>query len=236
MKTPGTSRADENSPLPEPELPAGIHAPFLQSYRPRPRKWWLLSGVVLVGLIVCASVTAVLMSRERALTLAERQLQNLAFVLASQATTTFEIIDRVQANLAEQIAAAGIHSAEEFEQKFASRETHLTLKDKHIGLPHVGAFALVNAQGEIFNSSRSWPARKIDVSDRPFFQVLEADATRTSFISEPIRKRDTGAWIIPVARTIRTMDGKFAGLVIAAVDVAQFEREFQPIVLGEQGS
>jgi len=236
MKTPGTSVADENSPLPEPDAPAGVHAAFLPSYRPRPHKWWLLSGVLLVGLIVCVSIAAVLNSRERALTLAERQLQNLAFVLASQATTTFEIIDRVQASLAEQITAAGIHSPEEFEQKFANLETYRMLKDKHIGLPHVGAFSLVNAQGEIFNYSRSWPVRKIDVSDRAFFQVLKADATRTSYISEPIRKRDTGAWIIPLARTIRTIDGKFAGLVIAAVDVVQFEREFQPIVLGEQGS
>jgi diguanylate cyclase (GGDEF)-like protein/PAS domain S-box-containing protein len=233
MEMPGT-RAEEDPPLPEP--PVGASVALSQIYRPQPRKWWMLSGIVLVGLILCASIAAILMSRERALTLAERQLQNLAFVLASQATTTFEIIDRVQLSLAEQIATTGIHSAEEFEQKFTNRETHVMLKDKHLGLPHVGAFALVNAEGKIFNFSRSWPVRKIDVSDRAFFKILKADGSRTSFISEPIRKRTTGAWIIPLARTIRTIDGKFAGLLLAAVDVAQFEREFQPIVLGEHGS
>ena len=222
-------------------LPPGLAARaaanvFSGSSRPQPRRWWILSGIVLVGLIVCASAAAILNSRERALTNAERQLQNLAFVLASQATATFETIDRVQASLAEQIAAAGIRSPEEFEQKFTNIETHLMLNDKHLGLPHVGAFSLVNAEGKIFNFSRSWPVRKIDVSDREFFQVLKADETRTSFISEPIRRRATGAWIIPLARTIRTLDGRFAGLLLAAVDIAQFEREFQPIVLGEHGS
>jgi len=227
---------EEDASLPGVMARAAARAAFPVTLRPHPRRWGILSGCLLVGLIVCASVAAILNSRERALTSAESQLQNLASVLASQATTTFEVIDRVQASLAEQIAAAGIHSAEEFEQKFANFETHLMLKDKHLGLPHVGAFSLVNAQGKIFNFSRSWPVRKIDVSDRAFFQILKADETRTSFISEPIRKRATGRWIIPLVRTIRTVDGKFAGLLLAAVDVAQFERDFQPIVLGEHGS
>ncbi|MEJ0074725.1 MAG: EAL domain-containing protein [Alphaproteobacteria bacterium] len=236
MGATGVAGAEEDAPLPGLTARAGAPAALPGTSRPQPRRWWMLSGIVLVGLIVCASVAAILNSRERALTAAERQLQNLAFVLASQSTATFEIIDRVQGSLAEQIAAVGIHSAEEFEQKFTNLETHLMLKDKHLGLPHVGAFALVNAQGQIFNFSRSWPVRKIDVSDRAFFRILKADETRTSFISEPIRKRATGAWIIPLARTIRTIDGKFAGLLLAAVDIAQFEREFQPIVLGEHGS
>jgi diguanylate cyclase (GGDEF)-like protein/PAS domain S-box-containing protein len=196
----------------------------------------MLSGIVLVSLILCASIAAIVTSRERALTQAEQQLQNLAFVLASQANTSFEIIDRVQASLVEQIAAIAIHSPEEFEEKFANLETHLMLKDKNLGLPHVGAFALVNTQGKLFNFSRAWPIPDINVSDRPFFQMLKSDQARTAFTSEPIRKRATGAWILPLARSIRTIDGKFAGLLLATIDLAQFEKEFQPIVLGEHGS
>jgi len=115
-------------------------------HRPHPHGWWLISGVALIGLIVCASAAAILNSRERAMSLAEQQLQNLAFVLAAHATTTFEIIDRVEANLAERIAAAAITSPQDFEQKFAGHDTHLMLKDRKLGLPHVGAFTLVNAQ------------------------------------------------------------------------------------------
>jgi len=231
-----TARAEDDPPPPGPELLAAAKAAGLNTYRPAPRKWWFLSGIVLIGLIICASIAAILTSRERALTAAEQQLQNLAFVLASQANTSFEIIDRVQASLAERIAATAIHSPEEFERKFANLETHLMLKDKHLGLPHVGAFTLVNAQGKLFNFSRAWPVPDIDVSDRAFFQVLKADKNRTSFISEPIRKRATGKWIVPLARTIRTVDGEFAGLLVAAIDVGQFEKEFQPVVLGDYGS
>src|SRR3954465_12680849 len=101
--------ADEDSP-PDLEAQAAAQAASPSTHRPQPRKWWVLSGIVLVGLIACASITAILTSRERALTLAEGQLQNLAVVLAAQASTTFEIIDRVQASLAEQIVATGIHS------------------------------------------------------------------------------------------------------------------------------
>jgi diguanylate cyclase (GGDEF)-like protein/PAS domain S-box-containing protein len=196
----------------------------------------MLSGILLIGLIACASIAAILNSRERALTLAERELQNLAFVLAAQASATFETIDRVQANLAERIAAAGISSADEFEQRFSNLEAHLMLRDKHIGLPHVGAFALANAEGRIFNFSRGWPAPEMDISDRSYFQAFQSDKSLASFISEPIRNRANGAWIIQLARRIQTIDGKFAGLLLVAIDLQQFEREFQPIVLGEFGS
>jgi len=236
MEKPGTpaARAEEDPPLPD-MRPAAAAAALLP-YRPEPGKWWVLSGIVLVGLIVCVSIAAVLMSRERALTLAERQLQNLSFVLASQATATFETIARVQASLAERITAMGLSTPEDFERNFGTIETHMMLADKHLGLPHVGAFALVNARGKLFNFSRMWPVPDIDVSDRSFFRVLKSESTRTSFISEPLRNRANNTWVIQLARPIRTVDGEFAGLLLAAVDLEQFEREFQPIVLGDQGS
>src|ERR1043166_2788999 len=184
--------AEDSPTLPDAKGQAAAKVASPHIHRPHPHGWWVLSGVALIGLIVCASAAAILNSRERALSLAEQQLQNLAFVLAGHATTTFEIIDRVEANLAERIAAAAITSPQDFEQKFAGHDTHLMLKDRKLGLPHVGAFTLVNAQGKIFNFSRSWPIPELDVSDRSFFQVLKADRTRTSFISEPIRKRSTG--------------------------------------------
>jgi diguanylate cyclase (GGDEF)-like protein/PAS domain S-box-containing protein len=227
--------ADEDSP-PDLEAQAAAQAASPSTHRPQPRKWWMLSGIVLVGLIACASITAILASRERALTLAEQQLQNLAFVLAAQTNATFETIDRVQASLAERITATGVTSPEEFEERFANLETHLMLADKHLGLPHVSALALVNARGQVFNFSRVWPVPDINVADRSFFQILQAEKTRTSFISEPIRNKLNNAWVIQFARPIRTADGQFAGLLLAALDLQQFEREFQPIVLGERGS
>src|SRR5436853_7901020 len=162
------ARADDDPPLPEAGPRASAKAALTSVYRPHPRKWWMLSGIVLVSLILCASIAAIVTSRERALTQAEQQLQNLAFVLASQANTSFEIIDRVQASLVEQMAAIAIHSPEEFEEKFANLETHLMLKDKNLGLPHVGAFALVDTHGKLFTFARACPIADINMAARRF--------------------------------------------------------------------
>ena len=215
---------------------AGGEPALVDGHRPQPRKSWIICGIVLVGLIACASLAAVLTARERALELAERELQNVALVLSAHVSTTFELIDRVQGSVVERIAAAGISSSEDFERKFSDIETHAMLKDKHLGLPHVGTFALVAADGRLFNFSRAWPAPDINVSDRSFFQALRANSALTSFISEPIRNMATGTWVIQLARPIRTNAGIFAGVVLAEIELAQFENEFQPIVLGEHGS
>src|ERR1043165_1136125 len=75
--------AGDSPALPDAKAEVVAKAASPHFHRPHPHGWWLISGVALIGLIVCASIAAILNSRERALSLAEQQLQNLAFVLAA---------------------------------------------------------------------------------------------------------------------------------------------------------
>jgi diguanylate cyclase (GGDEF)-like protein/PAS domain S-box-containing protein len=204
--------------------------------RPRLIGWWILCGFCLIAIIAVGTAMAILNSRDRALTLAQRELQNMAFVLAARTNSTFEIIERVHTNLIERIHSPGIASSEDFERKFSGFDVHLMLKDKHLGLPEVGTFTLINAQGKLFNFSRTWPVPEINVSDRSFFREIQSDPSRLLSISEPIRNRATNTWVIQLARRVSTVDGRFAGLLLAAIELEQFEKEFQSIVLGESGS
>jgi diguanylate cyclase (GGDEF)-like protein len=198
--------------------------------------WSIASAIVLIAIIAIAAGASIFQSYERAIERAERELQNTSFVLAAKIDSTFEVIERVQANVMERIDAARVSSSADFEQRFSGYDTHLMLKDKLLGLSHVGTFTLVNAEGKLFNFSRAYPAPSIDVSDRSFFQELRSDASRGLVISEPIRNRATGTWVVQFARKITAAGGQFAGILMAAVELEQFENEFQRIVLGPHSS
>jgi diguanylate cyclase (GGDEF)-like protein len=204
--------------------------------RPRSIRWLIFFGVCLIITIALGTALAVFSAKDRALTAAQRELQNMASVLATKANSTFEVIEHVQANLLERMQSSGILSGEDFESKYSSFDVHRLLKDKHLGLPQVGTFTLINTQGKLFNFSRSWPVPDINVADRRFFRELQSDPSRHLAISEPIRNRATNTWVVQLARKVRTADGDFAGLLLAAIELEQFEKEFQSIVLGETGS
>jgi diguanylate cyclase (GGDEF)-like protein/PAS domain S-box-containing protein len=198
--------------------------------------WWIASAAGLIAVIAVATGVAILKSRDHALERAERELQNMSFVLAAKIDSTFETIERVQTSLVDRIEAAQPVSSGDFERQFSSHDIHLLLKDKHLGLPHVGTFTLVNAEGKLFNFSRSYPAPDIDVSDRSFFRELRADASRRLAISEPIRNRATGTWVVHFARRVTGANGQLVGILMAGIELGQFETEFQRIVLGAHSS
>jgi hypothetical protein len=169
----------------------------LGEFLSRPRLiGWTAAAAGLIAAIALASVAAIINARERALELAKRELGNTSFVLAARIESTFENIERVQTALAERIQAA-IRSNADFGQEFSGRDVHLMLQDKHLGLPHVGSFTLVDADGRLFNFSRFHPPPPdIDLSDRSFFRELRRDGAPRFVISEPVRNRATHSWVI----------------------------------------
>jgi diguanylate cyclase (GGDEF)-like protein/PAS domain S-box-containing protein len=198
-------------------------------------RWWISGGISLVAVIALGTAAAILTAHRNAVSLAQRQLQNMAFVLATKASSEFQAIERVQTALIDRIEER-LGSPEDFERKFSGNDVHTMLKEKHLGLPYVGAFSFVGEQGKLFNFSRQWPVPTIDVSDRSFFIELKSKAALDLTVSEPLKSRATGTWVVQLARKVHAIDGHFAGVVLATIEIDQFEKSFQSIVLGEGSS
>ena len=201
----------------------------------RPIILLIVCGIALVAAIVLGTAITIFNSRDRALAGRERELQNIALILADQTDRVFEAAERVQINLIERMQALGIGSGEDFERKMSGYDIHLMLKDKIVGLPHIGTFTLINAQGKLFNFSRFWPIPTIDVADRDFFKAFQSNEWRTFFISKPIHNRATGTWVLQIARKVPGPKGEFIGLVLATIELQSFEQFFSSIAL-EPGS
>ena len=110
--------------------------------------------------------------RDRALFDSERELKNTALILAEQIDRTFQAIDLVQSSVIEKIQSLGISSSEDYARRMSGQDVHLMLKASTSGLVQAYAISLINADGQLINFSRFWPAPDINVADREFFKHL----------------------------------------------------------------
>jgi diguanylate cyclase (GGDEF)-like protein len=193
--------------------------------------------LLVLGCIVVAAavtVTAVLLLsnlRDRAIADSERELQNTALILAAQTDRAFQAVDLVESSVLERMRS--LVSSEDFDRELSNYDTHIVLKEKLTGLPHIDVVALVDSHGTLINYSRGWPVPRNDLSDRAYFERLKSDPQLTSFVSEPVRNRGTGTWTIYLVRKVSAPSGEFLGLILGGMQLQNFEDFYQSIALGD---
>jgi diguanylate cyclase (GGDEF)-like protein len=194
----------------------------------------LVLGCIAVAATVTVTMVLLLSNlRERAIADSERELQNTALILAAQTDRAFQAVDLVESSVIERMQSLGIVSSEDFDRLMSTYDTHVVLKDKISGLPHIDVVALVNSRGTLMNYSRGWPPPRNDLSDRSYFERLKSDPQLTSFVSEPIRNRGTGTWTIYLVRKVTGPKREFLGVILGGMQLQNFEDFYQSIALGD---
>ena len=190
----------------------------------------LVARVVAANLFLCCLVGWVLyQSRQQYESQAIATTQNLA---QSLETNVSGVLDKA----AIAIAAVAI----EVERQLASGGLRPDAIDAYIrrqqaALPELDGIRVNDAAGDArFGVIRpSGPATNI--ADREYFQRLRGTPPATTIVSEPVLSRQSGKWVIVVARATYGADGHFAGIVSGTLAIDYFTRLFAPIDVGPKG-
>lgn len=188
-------------------------------------------GVLLLVIFVLLLVEALhrWVARETALASAERDMVNLARSLNQHADSTFEIADSVLIGVTQRLEAHGFGA----ENLADVRRTLLAQVPKLSRLRHVFVY---DADGNWLISSLANQPKGMNNSDRAYFQHHRNSPDMTPFIGLPVRSRSEGHWIITITRRLTHPDGRFAGVVLASVDVSYFEEHYAQFDIGSEGS
>src|SRR5208282_4415415 len=109
---------------------------------------------------------------------------------------------------------------EAFRRGFAGEATLRYLDARTKNLPQAHAITLVDADGDLLNTSRDLsPLPHISVTDRDYFQHARDHADSGLFVGVPAISRASGIMAVYLSRRISGPDGGFLGVVVAAVDV-----------------
>ncbi len=191
----------------------------------------LIAGGIAIAMAMLAITGLVLWNlRQNTVATALTDLDSFDLLLAAETERTFENVDLVVSGIIADLRADGIKSSAELRRLKGDETTHRFLREKLSGVPQLYALSLVSAEGDVINSTRSYPFKAINVADRDYFVALRDHPELDRFISMPVQNRGSGAWTVYFARRLSAPDdGSFIGVVLGAMTLEYFEAFFRDV-------
>ncbi|WP_314958470.1 EAL domain-containing protein [Bradyrhizobium cosmicum] len=201
--------------------------------RSGPIRWLVVGGTLLIAAIAVGSVLMAQNFRERALRNSGRELENTVLLLAHHFDQQLQDFAVIQKDFVDHVRTTGLATAEDYRRRLAGQDIHRMLRSKIEALPYMGGVNIFDAEGNLVNSSTTWPAPKVNVADRAYFRTFKYDPYSPDVLIEPLHSRVSGAWTILIVRKIVGPNGEFMGVVGRGIEPANFEKFFASVVLGE---
>lgn len=157
--------------------------------------------------------------------------ESVAHIMEEQITRTLQGVDlRLQsvANSLERL---------EPQERISQEAANEFLREQFKALPYVRVAYVINAQGRVSSESSSRAGNiGLDLSDREYFQIYRQRPQTEFFVGTPVRGRTSNVWTVSASRPLKTRNGDFAGIIVAALDPAYFDKQWRSIDLGDGGS
>jgi PAS domain-containing protein len=151
-------------------------------------------------------------------------------VLAEQAARTLQSADLILGSIKERIEVL------QESDRADLPAIHRMLTERIAGAPQIKQVTVLDRRGNAIVSSRSDPALGLWLGDRPYFTVHRDRPDAGLFISDPVRRRADGEWLIFISRRLEAADGSFAGVVSVGLDPAYFESVYKAAVANDEAS
>ena len=187
-------------------------------------------AVVILTLITIAaialSITFLLWDlRKRELQHSRLETVSLAEMFIEQTKQNFDNADLILKGVQERLQTP-------YGRQFAlnSLPTHLLLGARVSGMRQIASLFIVDATGRVVNSSRESVPQFL-VADRAYYKAFASGKLDTLFVGSPVRSRTDGKWTLHLARRLNGSDGKFLGVLVAAVDIAKLEQSYNNMKL-----
>lgn len=198
------------------------------STKVRPQEYKPVRYVKLLALLTIAatvfSVTFLLWGlRARDLSHARMETVSLTRMLMEQTEQHFESIDLALRGVQERLQTPFGKQI-----NLSSDSVHLLLSTRVAGLRHVRTLFILDAHGQLINSSGSNAEPFGSLKDREYFLAFSQGQDDSLFIGKPIRSRVDGSLTLNLSRPL--FDGThFRGAVVAAISIPEFEQIYSLI-------
>lgn len=177
---------------------------------------WLPPGLAAIIItLLCLLLLGLTWTRENALVAGEDSVSSLRHAIASQTGSAMRVVDLTLGEIA--------HDLTEGRLADPDRELQRRLGDRS---SLVRAIWIVDSEGRLIHDSDP-NAPGIDLSGRDYFRHHRDHPDSGFFIGAPLRSLTTGTWFVSASRPIRSADGKFLGVVVAALDSTRFGQYWQ---------
>jgi len=184
----------------------------------------LLLSLVMAGVIISIAVAALWDMRERELAHARKEITGLSRILSDQTTRTFEGVALTMHGIRDRLTDKIGRTLD-----LDSMPVHLLLQARVAALPQVRSIFLVNAQGEVVNSSRADLKPGTIVTDRDYMRYFSEGGENDLFIGQPVASRIDGQPAYFASTRLLDAKGRLRGVLVAAIRIDFFETLYDSV-------
>jgi signal transduction histidine kinase len=190
------------------------------------------AGIAIAVIILAIAGIVLILLRNQTIENSDRAMATVSRVTAERTSQTFAAADVLVRSIVDLAMKPGPTEAASLADRARTEAFHDALFRLQQLLPELDSTAIVDADGNVISSSREYPAPKINIANALFFTTLKEKPDSGLILSDPIMSRLTGNQTLYLARSMVDDEGRFQGVVIAAVPVSYFQRYFSGVDLG----
>lgn len=191
----------------------------------------------LFAFLVIASVAAFAYSFYRqfetsTLELQERELDNLARVLAEELLGDLAAVQLALRDTGAKLTAGGMPAT-----AADAARTRKTLHDLVERMPQLGSLMLADANGSLIVHSDGVPESTVRLKERDFFGAALAASSGDgkAMFGAPMADQGTARWTLPLVHAVRDAQGKLLGLLVATLNTEYPLHTVRKLQLGPGG-
>ena len=198
----------------------------MKSLQIKPIRSVTILAVLTIVLILLSAAYLLLNLRARELSHAHQESISLTEMLMEQTEKNFISADLILQGVQERLASP-------FGRQLPLNSTpvQLLLSARAAGLKSISSLFLVDENGVAMNSSRELSIAPISLADRQYFKVFAQGRPDFAYLEKPVRNRIDNAWTLYLARRVSAQNGSFRGVLVAAINIADFEKNFSTVQL-----
>ncbi|UZK66701.1 ATP-binding protein [Sphingomonas sp. M1-B02] len=196
-----------------------------------------LPGLAAKGAVICTTLSVIVLvwavvlfqirqERREVVGSAIRENVNRTIALEQYVARTLEGADLATAYVADRYAHL-------LERSAPSPTLPLPLADFAVRAPALREINVINARGDLVASSVASAPPKVNVSDRPLFQLHRSNPSTALRVNPPSRSRFTGSWFLILSRRVNLRDGSFGGTVSVHVRPSEMTNFLENASLGD---
>src|ERR1700753_1954010 len=154
----------------------------------------ILGGILLIAAIAVGTSFTIVNFRQRAMLNSERELQNTVLLLTRHFDREIGYVDSVQRDLIQRMKLTGIATPEDFKRQISREDAHVTLQTLVSGANGTARINIFDADGDLINSSTSWPVIPVNIADREYFRKFKSDPKSPDVVIALVHSRFARGW------------------------------------------
>lgn len=213
---------------PHKELPPALAADVSVSSR-----WLLIAGTVFIVLLLGVVGVTIYIQRQQAIEEWRGNMLHLSRLMAEHAEQTVRAADLVLKSVTDRLTGLGVEDEVGLRSVLSSRASYDMLKDSISGVPQIDVLSITDANGDLINFTRFFPAPAVNFAERDYFKVHSSEPERNLFLSDAVKNKITNEWSFYLTKKIKNKDGRMLGIAIVGFSSDFFRKYYESINISE---